>query len=246
MYVLLHGYTDSASSYGPLCEYLPDALALTHREHGDASGVAAFMDEAGVDQAVIVGHSAGSATAQRFAVDHPERTLGVVLIGAVRSWPANPAVHELAAAVPELTDPVDRAFAREFQESMLAQPVPAGFLEMVIDESAGLPAAVWRDGIRRLATGPVPTDVGPITAPTLVVWGDRDIVCSGAEQDAHRRLRQPSRTVPSSIVRGPLTVTDPRTTTSRPKVTSPSTARRSHATSDGAAGKRSSKSRSSL
>jgi len=183
MYVLLHGYTDSASSYGPLCEYLPDALALTHREHGDASGVAAFMDEAGVDQAVIVGHSAGSATAQRFAVDHPERTLGVVLIGAVRSWPANPVVQELAAAVPELTDPVDRAFAREFQESMLARPVPAGFLEMVIDESASLPAAVWRDGIRRLATAPVPTDVGPITAPTLVLWGDRDIVCSRAEQN---------------------------------------------------------------
>ena len=58
---------------------------------------------------------------------------------------------------------------------------------------------------------------------------------------------QPSRTAPSSILCGPLTVTTPRTTTSRPKVTSPSTARRSHATSDGAPpGKRASKSRSSL
>ena len=59
--------------------------------------------------------------------------------------------------------------------------------------------------------------------------------------------RYSDRIVASSMRAGPCTVTAPRTTTSRPKVTSPVTVRRSHATSDGGpAGKRGSKSPTSL
>jgi hypothetical protein len=43
----------------------------------------------------------------------------------------------------------------------------------------------------------------------------------------------PSRTVPSPMRRGPSTHTLPRTVTSRPKLTSPSTSRRSQAASEG-------------
>lgn len=61
------------------------------------------MDAVGLDAAVIVGHSGGSYTAQRFAIDHPERTLGTVLIGSFRSFHDNPGVLELGRAVAELT-----------------------------------------------------------------------------------------------------------------------------------------------
>ena len=70
---------------------------------------------------------------------------------------------------------------------------------------------------------------------------------AGSGRRGSRGVRQPSRTSPSSTRRGPLTVTVPRTTTSAPNVTSPSTDNRSQATSDGApSGKRASKSRRSL
>jgi pimeloyl-ACP methyl ester carboxylesterase len=65
------------------------------------------MDDLGLDAAVIVGHSGGSYRAQRFAVDHPERTLGIVLVGAFRAFHDNPGVLELAAAISALTDPVN-------------------------------------------------------------------------------------------------------------------------------------------
>jgi hypothetical protein len=176
----------------------------------------------------------------------------------------------------EYSDPVDPIFVREFQLSTLRRPVPTDYFEMVVAESLKLPAAVWRAAVRDIVDSEAPISQGVIHAPTLLLWGEYDDVCPREDQErlaadipaevivyeghhhaAHwedpparggrRRVVQPSRTAPSSIRRGPLTCTVPRTTTSRPKVTSPSTASRSQPTSDGApSGKCASKSRSSL
>src|SRR5262249_33648313 len=40
----------------------------------------AVLDNAGVERAVVVGHSMGCSVAARFAADHPERTTAVVLL----------------------------------------------------------------------------------------------------------------------------------------------------------------------
>ena len=49
----------------------------------------------------------GRAIAQRFAIDYPERTLGLVLMGAFGGEARNPVVVEIEEAVSMLTDPVD-------------------------------------------------------------------------------------------------------------------------------------------
>jgi non-heme chloroperoxidase len=198
--VLLHGYSDSLRSYELMLPHLPDSIhayALTQRGHGEAdkpargyrpedyaADVAAFLDAVGIEAAVIVGHSGGSYAAQRFAVDHPERTLGVVLIGSFHSFDGNPAVDELREAVVGLTDPVDRAFAREFQESCLAGPVPAAFLDAIVDGSARMPARVWKAWLEDTLAADVPTRTGTISAPTLILWGDRDAFCRRSDQEA--------------------------------------------------------------
>ena len=197
--VLLHGYSDSSPSYAPLISHLPStnyAVAPTQRGHGDgdhpddgyaladlASDLDAFLDAIGVDEAVVVGHSGGAALAQQFAIDHPGRVRGLVLMGAFRSFQDNPGVAELADEVAQLTDPVDRAFAREFQESTLANPVPAAFLEQAIDESCKLPARVWQATLDGLAEAAVPLP-GAITAKTLLVWGELDAFVPRGDQDA--------------------------------------------------------------
>jgi pimeloyl-ACP methyl ester carboxylesterase len=198
--VMLHGYSDSWRSFELLLAQLPasvHAYALTQRGHGDAdrpgsgyrpedyaADVLAFMDAVGLEAAVIAGHSGGSYTAQRFALDHPDRTLGVVLVGAFRAFHDNPGVLELRQAVSQLTDPVDPEFVREFQESCVARPVPAGFLEAIIAESRKLPARVWKAYLHGLLEADVPTESGTITAPTLILWGDRDAFCPRSDQDA--------------------------------------------------------------
>jgi pimeloyl-ACP methyl ester carboxylesterase len=77
------------------------------------------------EAAVIVGHSGGSYTAQRFALDHRDRTLGLVLVGAFHSF-AGPGFRELLAVVDELTDPVDlRSFASPGEHLLRAGPAGA-------------------------------------------------------------------------------------------------------------------------
>jgi non-heme chloroperoxidase len=197
--VLLHGYSDSSLSYDLLLEHLPDSIhayAFTQRGHGDAekpvagyrvedyvADVAAFMDAMGVEAAVIAGHSGGSYTAQRFALDHPDRTLGVVLIGAFRAFHDNPDILELHEAVSQFTDPVDPEFVREFQESCVAQPVPAGFIDAIVAGSCQVPARVWKDYLAGLREAEVPTESGSIAAPTLILWGDQDAFCPRSDQD---------------------------------------------------------------
>jgi non-heme chloroperoxidase len=197
--IMLHGYSDSWLSYDLMLPHLPDSIhayAYTQRGHGDAgkpvagyrvddyvADVAAFMDAVGVEAAVIAGHSGGSYAAQRFALDHPDRTLGVVLIGSFRAFHDKPDLLEFGEAVSHLTDPVDPEFVREFQESCVARPVPAGFIDAIVAGSLQVPARVWKDYFAGLLEADVPTESGSIASPTLILWGDQDAFCPRSDQD---------------------------------------------------------------
>lgn len=188
--VFLHGYTDSWRSYEPVLPYLPAgirAFALTQRGHGDAdrpatgyhprdfaADVAAFLDALGLDQAIIVGHSMGSSVAQRFALDHPERCHGLVLIGSTPMWRGNPGVMEVGEAVASLDDPIDPAFVHEFQASTVVRPVPDSLIATAVAESLRVPARVWREALARLLEVDVTHELGHISAPTLLLAGGRD------------------------------------------------------------------------
>lgn len=198
--VLLHGVTDSWRSFEPVLPHLPGAiraLALTQRGHGDAdrpehyrfedfaADVVAFLDALGIEAAVVVGHSMGSYVAQRFAMDHPDRTLALVLAGSFTTMRDNPVVLDLwQSTVSKLTDPIDPAFVREFQESTIARPVPPALLDTVVQESLAVPARVWRAAFQAHIESDFSSRLGEISAPTLILWGDRDAICPRSEQDA--------------------------------------------------------------
>jgi pimeloyl-ACP methyl ester carboxylesterase len=198
--IFLHGVTDSWRAFELVLPHLPPsihAFAVTQRGHGDASrpqigyrfadfadDLAAFMDVVGLESAIVVGHSMGSVIAQRFAVDHPDRAVGIVLAGTFWSLRANAGVAELwTSALETLTDPVPAALAREFQESTLAQPIDPAFLDMVVSESLKVPARVWRDTFGGFRHDDVSAELHAITAPTLVIWGDQDAFCPRSDQE---------------------------------------------------------------
>jgi len=209
--VFLHGVTDSWRSFEPVLERLPAtvrALAVTQRGHGRSSKPAAgyrygdfsedlrgFMDALRLPAVVVVGHSMGGMVAQRFAVDHPDRVAGLVLMGAFRticehSW----AQAFWDATVSRLQDPIDTQVARDFQVSTLARPVPPGLLTTVVEESLRVPARVWREAFRGfLETPDFTPELARVTAPALIVWGDRDAYAADVDQEALRAALPASR-----------------------------------------------------
>jgi non-heme chloroperoxidase len=195
--IMLHGYTDSSYSFQTLMDHLDptiQAIAFDQRGHGDSSkpgccyapqdfaaDVVAFMDARKIQTATIVGHSMGGLIAQLVAIRFPERVSGLVIVGSAASL-SNPAVEGLLAAVKELSDPVDRKFAHEFQASMFYEPVPASQLEPYVDASMKVPARVWTDVMAQLATIDLRKDLRTIKARTLILWGDKDGFMTRADQ----------------------------------------------------------------
>lgn len=196
--VLLHGLTDSCHAFGPLLAHLPESIhayAVTQRGHGDASrtrsygldevvdDLALFLDAVGLRSAIVCGHSMGAIVAARFAVLHPERTAGLVIMGGATAF-AHLGLDGMLEELEAMTDPVDRDYLRGFQESTLARPVPADFLDLVVSESAKLSVGTFRDTLRDVVLPDVSSALGGISAPTLVVWGELDAFCPRSEQDA--------------------------------------------------------------
>jgi non-heme chloroperoxidase len=202
--ILLHGFTDSWRSFEPVLPHLPEsihAFAMTQRGHGDAdrpatgyrtrdfaADVMAFADALRLGPVVVVGSSMGSTNAQRFAIDHPERVLGLVLASSFATYRGNPmAIDFWQSGVSQLTDPIDPGFVREFQESTLAQPISPAFLGTVVQESLKVPARVWRAAFEGFLEDDFASELDKIEAPTLLVWGARDTLCP--RHDQHVLLR---------------------------------------------------------
>jgi pimeloyl-ACP methyl ester carboxylesterase len=196
--VLLHGLSDSWRSFEGTMAHLPlslHALAITQRGHGDSDrpeagyemrdfgdDVVAFMDELHIPRAMIVGHSMGARVATQFALDHPERVRGLVLVGAFAPG-ANAALHELEGALSSQRDSIDPEFAREFQVATLAKPVEPAFLDMVVAESLKMPIRVWRAALSGMVEANHSGLLERIASPTLMAWGERDEFVPREERD---------------------------------------------------------------
>ena len=198
--IFLHAIADSWRSFEPVLSSLPStihAFALTQRGHGDASRPAggyhprdfaedlgAFMDELQLGAAVLVGGSSGGFVARRFAIDHPERTLGLVFLGSPSSLSDKPGVLEVwDSTFSRLTDPVSSDLVREFVEGTVIRPVPQAFFEIVVQENLKVPARVWKATFKGLLEDDSVGELGRIRAPTLIVWGDRDSILPRSDQE---------------------------------------------------------------
>jgi len=196
--VLLHGLADSWRSFELVLPHIPESLhtfALTHRGHGDASrpatgyrfrdfaaDLAAFMDAVYLETAVIVGHSLGSAIALRFAIDYPERMLGLVLVSCRASLRNRPGALELwNSTISRLADSMAPDFVRGY--AALAQPVPSAYAEAMLQEGLKVPAFVWKAVYAGGLEEDLSTELSKITAPTLVVWGAQDASVRHSDQE---------------------------------------------------------------
>jgi non-heme chloroperoxidase len=197
--VFLHGWPDSWFSFSAVLENLPPrvhAFVLDQRGFGDserpggryriedfAADAIAFLDALAIDRAAFVGHSFGTFVTRRAALTHPDRVARMVLIGAGESKD-NPVLRDVRAAMDDLADPMPKEFAREFQAGTAFAPVPAAFFNRIVAESLKLPARLWREIFDGILAYDDQHEIARVTAPTLLIWGERDPLFPRAHQNA--------------------------------------------------------------
>jgi pimeloyl-ACP methyl ester carboxylesterase len=209
--VCVHGYTSSAQAFNALARHLQDRyriLALDVRGHGEsawsptgayryadqASDLAVFARQVGLDKFVLVGTSMGGIIAMAYAAEHGERLSGLVIndIGPeaeagtqritqmVGGRPDDFATLEEAIAYRAAVSPITAARPGQDQRELAL-----GVLRRRADGRW-----VWKMDpayIRqRVEHGPPPRPplwpaLHALTCPTLVVWGVESDVLSEAQ-----------------------------------------------------------------
>ncbi len=202
--ILLHGYSDSWRSFDEILKLLPieefkvPVYAIDMRGHGESSrsvdnsytqdnftdDLVAFMDKLKIKKAMIIGHSMGSLIAHKFAIDHPNRVMGLVLLGSTTTMANHPVTLELMPIVNSFNDDeaADPEFVIEFQASTFYNPIP-WVTYRYVSESLRLKGLVWKQTLNGLNVEDHTNQLAQITAPTLIIWGDQDGVFSLSEQN---------------------------------------------------------------
>ncbi len=224
--ILLHGLADSWRIFELLISYFPDSVhiyALSQRGHGDSSrpshgystkdfeeDLRLFMEALNIPQAIIVGASSGGFPARNFAINYPERTLGLVLIGSPATLQNSPAAHEVwKNTLSKLTDPIDKDIVESFAKSSFFGDIPQERIEKVIQENLKVPARVWRSTTAGIMQEAFPAKLNCIKSPTLIIWGKQDHLLTRKSQEELSKVIADSKLVQLKNVGHMLYFEDP-------------------------------------
>ena len=185
--VLVHGFTQTLTSWGPVAERLAGQFEVVRVDlpgHGTSGGVRAGFEEAAglVGEAggmgVYVGYSLGGRLCLRLALERPDLVRRLVLIGASPGI-ADPGQREARRDADEaLARRIERDGVEVFLDAWLAGPLfsslsvdAAGREERLANTAEGLASA-----LRRLGTGVQESlwdRLGELRPPALLMAGER-------------------------------------------------------------------------
>ncbi|MBV8718596.1 MAG: alpha/beta fold hydrolase [Chloroflexi bacterium] len=189
--VFLHGFSLDARMWDDQW----DAFASRHRvvrydlrgfgrseaqpvAYSQEDDLVALLDHLEIARAHVIGLSMGGVYAVDFALAHPERVLGLVPVdgaasGSLGPMPPGPALAEAQAAEGRTDEALTSWLADPFFTPAHEQPGVAVRLREIVSGYGWW--AARHPGKRRRIHPPAAGRLGEITAPTLVVVGERDV-----------------------------------------------------------------------
>ena len=225
--VLIHGVGLQKAVWAPQIAALEadhDMIAVDMLGHGASSepppephledyadAVRAVLDDLGIAKAHVIGHSMGALVALEFALNHPERTLGVVAMNGVFSRTA-----EQRAAVAARVDELGGGLSLPDWNSALARwfgdPVPT-HLQAAAEDARRLLAAIDPVGYARTYRLFAEADAEhgarllQLAVPALFLTGAEDPNSTPAMSAAMARLSPHGRLVVMPEMRHMMTLT---------------------------------------
>ena len=179
---LVHGSGGSSAVWMRQLEGLADVariVALDLPGHGASGGdgigdiqnaagvVRGFLDAIGVTTVVLGGHSMGGAVAQAFALAHPERLAGLVLVGTGARLRVLPKIFERLEG-----DYLDGV--RFLVDLAVARDAPHPLRQSLVRQTEATPPRVLIGDFRACDAFDVMARIGTIRAPTQVISGVED------------------------------------------------------------------------
>jgi 4,5:9,10-diseco-3-hydroxy-5,9,17-trioxoandrosta-1(10),2-diene-4-oate hydrolase len=163
----------------------PATFPYTHRSY--AKFVRDFMTTVGIPKAVVAGQSLGGTVALEFALDFPEQTAGLVLVGAggypsgVTPGPLNPLVYRMTNAI-LMSFSSYPASVKGFFRLAYYDPTPfardSAFVAGICDINRtpnARDAFYWMQRALHFDFAiPDVTRIKTVAVPTLIVWGRND------------------------------------------------------------------------
>ncbi|MFZ2634830.1 MAG: alpha/beta hydrolase [Rectinemataceae bacterium] len=143
--------------------------------HAYADYMADFIEAAGLEGPILVGHSLGGAVAQALAVCRPELITGLVLVDSSAPY---------GLVTPEERNPLIEMMRkdRSFLEKALSATVPTladpVFFASLVDDAVAMAAPAWIGNARALSRFDMKETCSEFKKPVLVIWGRKDYIIS--------------------------------------------------------------------
>ncbi|HMB52659.1 MAG TPA: alpha/beta hydrolase [Thermoanaerobaculia bacterium] len=201
--VFVHGFGASSYAWRDVVDLLPERHTVAfdlygfgwterppglvpYTRQGQVELLRALLDHLGVERADLVGHSYGGSVSVAFAIAHPERLRSLTLVDSAHPEYPRRRRSRLARWRPVVDlylgwalkpKRVQKALERSLADDSLATPELAeAYLERLAVEGArhafrGLSAEL-PEGV---SDGP-PIDLPQVTVPTLLLWGEEDVL----------------------------------------------------------------------
>jgi pimeloyl-ACP methyl ester carboxylesterase len=181
--ILIHGAGGSYMYWPPEIRHLPAGgiLAVDLPGHGASIGdckgriadyaydLMGFMDQLQIEQAVLGGHSMGSAVALRMSLDYPERVMGLILVGAGAKLGVHPQLIRDAGS----RETYPRAVSQILDWSF-SQVADQNLVRLAGARMMDIPPQLMLADLEACNAFDVRHEVGQITKPTLIICGQED------------------------------------------------------------------------